>query len=161
MRTYDHSTPGQLIETRQRIDLQSGLTISGEVRYYTTGIGQDKVWTRREVYFDWDVVDYVVEHTPGITIVPATMTIGSPWNSAVIARTTDVSGPTNPLDESITVDTRALIAQESIMVNNVNYSDCIKVLVNQGAVSWYCAGYGLVKHISGVSIMELTEAASP
>jgi hypothetical protein len=161
VRTYDRATPGQLIETRQRIDLQSGQTISGEMRYYTTGTGQDLVWTRSEVYFDWDVVDYIVENTPGITIVPATMTMGLPWSSAVIARTTDVNGPTTPLRESITVDTRTLIAQESIMVNNVNYNDCIKVLINQGVVGWYCTGYGLVKQISGGSIMELTETVSP
>ena len=155
VRTYDYSIPDQIIETRYRNDLQLGQTISGEVRYYSIGAGQGKIRTQRDVYYDWDVVDYVVEFTPGITVFPSVMTMGLSWNSAALARTTDANG-SNPVSESIFVDTRTLIAQEGITVNNVTYDDCLKLLVNQAVVEWHCAGYGLVKRISTGSIMELT-----
>ncbi|WP_455222937.1 hypothetical protein [Kaarinaea lacus] len=163
LRTYDRSTPGQLVVTHQGINIQSGQTVRGEVRFFTTGTGQDKVWTQRDVYFDWDVIDYTVEHSPGITVIPSTLKMGIPWNSAVIARTTDMNG-TDPTKEEIIIDSRTLIAQESITVADVTYDDCLKVLVERGgatSVDWYCAGYGLVKRISGTSIMELTTVSAP
>jgi len=162
VRTYDRSIPDQLVETRQRIDLQTGQTVSGEIRYYSTGIGQDMIWTRTVVYFDWDVVDYEVDYTPGITVVPAVMPMGIPWNSTVITHETDVNG-TEPPVESILLESRTVIAQESITVNNVLYEDCIKVLIDRGSLSvdWYCAGYGLVKRVYSGGIRELTEAVSP
>ena len=108
VRSYDRSTPGQLVETRERIDLQTGQTVAGQVAFFTTGPGQSKVLTRHVVYFSWDVVDYEVEYTPGLIVVAGEMTIGLPWNSAGIARTTDVNGSDLP-SERVFVDTPTLI----------------------------------------------------
>ena len=163
VRTYDRSIPGQLAVTYQGINIQSAQTVRGEVRFFTTGIGQDKIWTQRDVYFDWDVIDYTDEYTPGITVIPNTLKMGTPWNSAVIARTIDMNGA-DPTDEGIIIDSRTLIAQESVTIGNATYDDCLKVLVERGggqSVDWYCAGYGLVKRISGSYIMELTAVAAP
>jgi hypothetical protein len=161
IRTYDRSTPGQLVVTHEGINIQSGQTVRGEVRFFTTDNGQDKVWTQRDVYFDWDVIDYTVEYSPGITVIPGTLKMGIPWNSAVIARTIDINGA-DPAKEEIIIDSRTLIAQESISVAGVTYIDCLKVLVERGgapSIDWYCAGYGLVKRMSGTSIMELIATA--
>ncbi|WP_455207614.1 hypothetical protein [Kaarinaea lacus] len=166
VRTYDRSTPGQLIETRERIEIQSQQTVSGEVRHYTIGAGQDKVWTRLDVYAGWDIVAYTIDYIPGIKVVTATMTAGMPWNSMVVTHATYPDGVT-PTSEGILTDTRTMLAQESITVNNVLYDDCLKILIVRGSsalsqsVSWYCNGYGLVKHMSAGSITELKEVVAP
>ena len=163
IRTYDRSIPGQLAVTYQGINIQSAQTVRGEVRFFNTGIGQDKIWTQRDVYFDWDVIDYTVEYSPGITVIPSTLKMGIPWTSAVIARTIDMNGA-DPTTEGIIIDSRTLIAQESVTIGDAMYDDCLKVLVERGggqSIDWYCAGYGLVKRISGSYIMELTTVAAP
>ena len=160
IRTYDRSTPGLLIETRETIDIATSQTVAGEKRYYTTGTGQDKVWTKREIYAGWDVVDEVIDFTPGTPVFFTTMTVGVPRVSTSIRRNTIPPGVVPPI-ESIVIDTRTLISQESIMVNGNTYDDCLKVLVERGnpsgqTVHWYCAGYGLVKRVS-TRILELIE----
>ena len=163
VRTYDRSTPGELVETRQLFDLL-GQSTRYRKFYFTSGIGQDKVEVQREEFdpADPNTVGYTYTFEPGIKRISAAMTIGVPWISAVKRR-----GENNiivePPVETLEIHTRTLILQESTTVNNVTYDDCLKVFVQfaysagvNHSIHWFCAGYGLVKRITGGSMMELT-----
>ena len=173
IRTYDRSTPGELITTWERYQVIDDFPIFYRKDYYTTDLGQDKIWTKREEYGATDLQDILgtlflmrtYDYNPGYRVIPATMTMGLPWVSATRSTAIDHEIP-QPNIEGHGVDSRTLVAQEnSITVNNTTYNDCIQVLILRGAgnirqtFDWYCNGFGLVQRKSG-TIMEL-ESTTP
>lgn len=169
-RTYDRSTPGELITTWERYDAADDLIVFYRKDYHTTGLGQDKIWTKREDYGATDLQDIVGtlflmttdEYNPGYKVFPAMATIGLPWISTVRSTTIDHVNA-QPNWEGHGIDTRTLVALESITVNNEVYNDCLKVLIHRGntvsqTVSWYCNGFGLVKRATPGRVMELLTA---
>ncbi|WP_455202099.1 hypothetical protein [Kaarinaea lacus] len=165
-RTYDRSTPGQMIETRERRQIQDDQITLYDKYYFNTDVGQDKIWTKREEYGATDLNDIIGtlflwkthEFDPGVKTLPAVMTVGLPWITAYKRIDNEPGNATPPpQNEFYRIDTRTLIGQESISITdnnetNVTYEDCVKVLIHSGnpvnqRVNWYCAGFGLVKSV--------------
>jgi hypothetical protein len=161
VRTYDRTTPGTVIETRELTD-SVGATQMYRKFYYATGLGQDKIWTKRESYSsaDTSVLTNVNEYDPGLTVIKNTMIIGHPWSTHSVNNWFDPLAMPVELQTGISgrVETRVLIGQESTTANNVSYDNCLKILrINQGTETllWYCEGMGLVKIVANGSMREL------
>ena len=160
VRTYDRTTPGTVVETRELTD-SVGATQFYRKFYFTTGQGQDKILTRREIYSsaDTSVLTSIADYDPGLTFIKTNMIVGHLWSTHSINNFTniyyDIIDPPPPYYEtgfSGTVETRILIGQESTTANNVVYDNCLKVLdINTSGQSllWFCEGMGLVKIVSG------------
>ena len=163
VRSYDRSTPGTVMETRELTD-SVGATQLFRKFFFTTGQGQDKNLIKRESYDNADTIvpTYVSEYDPGLTFVKNTMIVGHLWSTYSINNWTDIYNvPVPPVIQtgfSGAIETRILLGQESTTANDVVYDNCLKVLDlnNTGGQTmlWYCEGMGLVKMVSG-SIREL------
>lgn len=161
VKSYDRSTPGELVVTEQWFNLETGNLRTQRIHYYNYNVGQNYERTRRE-RFNSDDLDnpyYIETYNPPLVILPSEMTIGVPWSSAGINHVIDINlfSPGTESD-GIYQDTRTVIARENINVNNVEYTDCLKVMYQaygSQALFWYCANYGLVKAIHSSVIYEL------
>ena len=168
VRSYDRSTPDQLVVRRQwyNLDTNEPALIYRDF-YYSNTPGQSRDLTRIEwIEAANPTVAYETrEYNPGKTVFPATITVGVPWSSTWIEHYTQIYIPEN--SDSINIEKRTLLGLENITVNNTNYSDCIKLYIESPAiingssngysaqVQWHCAGYGLVKQVSELQIFEL------
>ena len=93
--------------------------------------------------------------SPGINLRNNAMKLGMTWATAAQTDTTYVDG--SPDYQSFAVDSRSLVAVESITVQSVTYDNCYKILTNRSAatmgnhyqrISWFCPNnVGLVKYI--------------
>lgn len=162
IRSYDRSMPGLIIETRERIHDGIGRTDYRKY-YYMSGTGLDVTQAQYEVFdiATGEVLQSKVVYNPAVVLRKNLMIIGLPWNTVYSAVTTDELNGTGVVDESMTIETRTLLGQESISVRNISYDDCLKIEVVQTTTSltnldtggrfhriqWHCAGVGLVKQI--------------
>jgi len=159
VRTYDRTTtPGTLIDTRELTD-NNGVIQQYRKFYYMTAQGQDKIWTRREIYdaADPSILTSSNDYDPGLTVIKNDMIVGHLWSSH---SESSWSTPTPGFNGRL--ETRVLLGQESITANNVVYNNCLKILrlrvISTGShenLLWYCEGEGLVKEVTNGSIKEL------
>jgi len=164
-RTYDRSTPSQVIETTVRFDIVAQQYFNYNTRVYLNSPEQGKVLIRREVY-NVDPIDVSIlipsifyDFDPGITVFPSNATLGVPWVSAWIEHAIDFTYNSNPPDEyfnSRAGAPRVLIGQEDIVIENTQYIDWLKILVGDQVIEWHCNGYGLVKRATNSEVAELT-----
>jgi len=158
IRSYDRSIPNQVVETRVR-----GLA-SPRKFYYTAGAGQDITRTQFEIYdlANPELLSSREVYSPPVLLRKNSMLIGHPWNTVYTAITTDELNGSAVVNESLTIETRTLLGQESITVKNNLYDNCIKLEIVQTTTSlttlntgsrshkiqWHCADVALVKQIS-------------
>lgn len=162
VRTYDRSTPGMVVDTREMIDRDFP---SYRKIYFRTGQGQDRVRIKQETFDSTDptILKKVEEHDPGLIVVKNNMSIGQLWDTySVISATNlnwDVVDPPSTVPSIYgIVETRVLMGQESTTANNVVYDNCLKLLVmvsSSQVLQWYCEGMGVVKVISNSRVREL------
>jgi hypothetical protein len=158
IRSYDRSIPNQVIETRVR-----GLA-SPRKFYYSSDAGQDITRTQFEIYdiANPELLSSRDVYNPPVVLRKNSMVVGHPWNTVYTTVTTDELNVSAVVNESLTIETRTLVGQESITVKNNLYDDCIKLEIVQTTTSlttlntgsrshkiqWHCAGVALVKQIS-------------
>ncbi|WP_455202100.1 hypothetical protein [Kaarinaea lacus] len=166
VRTFDRMTPGTVIETRELTD-SVGATQGYRKFYFTTGLGQDKILTKREIYdnADTSVLDNSSDYDPGLTFIKNSMIVGHQWSTHSINNSVDPQLPAQFQNHiGGAVETRVLIEQESTTANNVVYSNCLKVLdinTTGQALLWYCEGMGLVKIVSTPGSMRELVSTTP
>jgi hypothetical protein len=153
-----------VIETWVRYDLVALQYRGYSRRFYLDGPGQGKVLIRTEIYtVDPNDLSNLAnsifyEYDPGYKVFPAIMTMGIPWSNAWIQRETDFRY-NDPPDESTNPRVsapRILLGQENVVIDNAQYSDCLKILIGDQILEWHCNGYGLVKRVSNSEMHELT-----
>jgi len=158
IRTYDRSIPNQIIETRVRGQA------SPRKFYYSSGVGQHITRTQFEIYdiANPELLSTREVYNPPVLLRKNSMVVGHPWNTVYTTVATDELNGSAVVNESLTIETRTLLGQESITVKNNLYDDCIKLEIVQTTTSlttlntgsrshkiqWHCAGVALVKQIS-------------
>jgi len=162
VRTYDRSTPGIVVDTRNLTDRDFP---NYRKIYFRTGQGQDRVRIKQETFDSTDptILKKVEEHDPGLIVVKNNMSIGQLWVSHSVINAAnlnwDVVDPPSTVPAIYgLVETRVLMGQESTTANNVVYDNCLKLLVmasSSQVLQWYCEGMGVVKVISNGRIREL------
>lgn len=156
IRTPSSATTGTTVMTRVRSDS----TNTRPDRYQKLTFSYDTqdalLFTGIDNYSS-DGLTLVSEMTisPGVNLRNNTMNLGMTWASAAQTDTTFVNG--DPATQSFTVDSRSLLAVESITVQSVTYNNCYKILTNRSGatmgnhfqrISWFCPNnVGLVKYI--------------
>ena len=160
IRTYDRSVSGVLLITIDR--REQGTTT--EYQKQTYNIASDTILTRKEYYNPADITQLgiVVEFVPGMIANKNSMVIGHPWNSAGLTLQTDMIGAIDinnigAVYDGAFIDTRTLMAQESVVANNTTYDDCLRIETKRSSnnggggvlhrIQWFCIGEGLVKEI--------------
>jgi len=169
VRTYDRSTPGMVIETRTRLNVNQA-PITYTKRYYTTDQGQDTILIKLE---DFDPnnpsnLTRVYEYDPGITTIKNEMIIGQLWSSHSVTYTTSytwdnvVNPPSISSYRSGGAGVRMLEGRESITINGFVYDNCLKLLSMGPSANlyWYCEGVGLAKIVTSQMVYEL-ESTTP
>jgi len=159
VRTYDRSTPGEIAVTEQWYNLQSNELQRQRKQYYHSNPGGDLERFKRDLFSTSDLSTPIatLTYNPPWVIVPAEFTIGIRWAASGIQHTVDTNwlSPGMEYDGAFIYD-RIAIAQENITVNNVQFTNCIKVFDDNfggNSLSWYCEGYGLVKQFNATGII--------